>query len=91
LNKCEINYIKPEEWSPNSPDAASIDYAICGHLKNQLNKIEIKSLEELKKKLLCEWRKIDQSYIDKVLASWPKRVFKIFKARGFHIEHRLKF
>ena len=33
---------------------------------------------------------MSQSYIDKVLASWPKRVFMIYKNRGSHIEHRLK-
>ncbi len=75
---------------PNSPDTAPMDYAIWTHLKNQLNKSEIKTIDELKTKLLCEWRQMDQSFIDKVLASWPKRVFKIFKTRGLHIEHRLK-
>ena len=90
LNKCKINFIKPEEWMPSSPDAAPMDYAIWGHLKQQLNKTKIHSLDDLKKKLLYVWKKMDQAYIDKVLASWPKRVFKIFKARGFHIEHRLK-
>lgn len=89
LNKCGINYVKPEEWLPSSPDAAPMDYAVWGYLKQRLNKTEIKTLDELKKKLLYEWRKMDQAYIDNVLASWPKRVFKIFKARGFHIEHRL--
>ena len=33
---------------------------------------------------------MNQIYIDKVLAAWPKRVFQIYKARGFYIEHRLK-
>ena len=90
LNNCKINYVKPEEWMPSSPDAAPMDYSVWGYLKQQLNKTEIKSLDELKKRLLREWTKIDQVYIDKVLASWPKRVFQIYKARGFHVEHRLK-
>ena len=42
------------------------------------------------KKILYQWKKIDEIYIDKVLAVWPKRVYRIYKARGFHIEHRLK-
>ncbi len=67
-----------------------MDYSIWSYLKNQLNKSEIKNIDELKKKLLYQWRKMDQSFIDKVLCSWPKRVYKMFKARGFHIEHRLK-
>ena len=70
----------------NSPDAAPMDYAIWGHL----NKSEIKTIDELKQKLLYQWRKMDQLFIDKVFASWRKRAYKIFKARGFHIEHRSK-
>ena len=33
LNKSTINYVKPEEWMPKSPDAAPIDYSIWGYLK----------------------------------------------------------
>ena len=43
----------------------------------------------LKLKLLIEWRKMSQTYVDKVLASWPKRVLMIYNARGYHVEHRL--
>jgi hypothetical protein len=51
---------------------------------------KIESLDELKKRFLKHWRKMSQAYINKVLAYWPIRVFLIYKARGFHIEHRLK-
>ena len=50
LYNCKINYMKPEEWMPSSPDAAPMDYSVWGYLKQQLNKTEIKSLDELKKK-----------------------------------------
>ena len=42
------------------------------------------------KKILCQWKKIPQIYIDKVFADWPKQVHRIYKARGFHIENCLK-
>jgi hypothetical protein len=90
LNASKINYVKPEEWMPKSPDAAPMDYSIWGYLKQRLNKQKIETLSELKKKLLYQWKKMDQTYIDKVLAYWPKRVFLILKARDLHIEHRLK-
>ncbi|CAF4458272.1 unnamed protein product [Rotaria socialis] len=90
LNESKINYVKPEEWMPKSPDAAPMDYSIWGYLKQRLNKQKIGNLNELKKKLLYQWTKMDQLYIDKVLAQWPKRVFLIYKARAFHIEHHLK-
>ncbi|CAF5166559.1 unnamed protein product, partial [Rotaria magnacalcarata] len=88
MNKTKINYVKPQEWMPKSPDTAPMDYAVWGHLKQRLNKCKIETLDQLKK-IVYEWKKIDQTYIDKVLAWWPKRVFLIYKARGFHIEHRL--
>ncbi|CAF5152427.1 unnamed protein product, partial [Rotaria magnacalcarata] len=30
LNASKINYVKPEEWMPKSPDAAPMDYSIWG-------------------------------------------------------------
>jgi predicted transcriptional regulator/hemolysin-activating ACP:hemolysin acyltransferase len=80
LDQNKIHYITPQEWMPASPDAAPMDYSIWGYLKQQLNKTRIDSLDELKKRLLCEWRKMNQIYIDKVLASWPRRVLMIYKA-----------
>lgn len=90
LNQSKISFIKPEEWMPKSPDAAPMDYAVWGYLKQRLNRHPIQTLDELRKKIRREWRKIERFYIEKVLAQWPKRVFLIYRARGFHIEHRLK-
>ena len=42
----KINYIKPEEWIPSSPDAAPMDYSIWGYLKQRLNRTNTKSLDE---------------------------------------------
>ena len=88
LNEKQINYIKPEEWMPSSPDAARMDYSIWGYLKQRLNRTNTKSLAELKKNLI-EWRKMSQTYVDKVLASWSKRVLMIYNDRGYHVKHRL--
>ena len=90
MDKCKINYITLDEWLLKSPDVAPMDYAIWAYLKRRLNKTETKTIDELKKNLLLEWTKMNQSYIDKVLAFWPKRVFKIYRTHGFHIERRLK-
>ena len=82
--------MKAEEWMPKSPDAAPINYSIWDYLKQQLNKQKIETLDELEKKILYQWKKIDEIYIDKALSNWPKRVYRMYKARAFHIEHRLK-
>ena len=42
LNNSKINYVKPEEWTSKSPDAAPMDYSIWGYLKQQLNKQKLK-------------------------------------------------
>jgi arginine repressor/hemolysin-activating ACP:hemolysin acyltransferase len=51
MNEAKLNYVKPEEWMPKSPDAAPMDYAVWGYLKQRLNKHKIETLDELKKKL----------------------------------------
>ena len=66
-----------------------MDYSIWGYLKQQLSKQNIETRWTFKK-ILYQWRKIDQIYIDKVLVDWPKRVYRIYKACGCHIEYRLK-
>ena len=50
LNKSKINYVKPEEWMPKSPDAVPMDYSTWGYLKQQLSTQKIETLNELKKK-----------------------------------------
>ncbi len=50
MNASGINYVKPEEWMPKSPDAAPMDYSVWGYLKQQLNKQKIETLSQLKKK-----------------------------------------
>ena len=50
--------MKPEEWTPKSPDAAPMDYSIWDHLKQQLNKQKIGTLDKLFKKFVS-MEKID--------------------------------
>ncbi|CAF3506214.1 unnamed protein product [Rotaria socialis] len=49
LNASKMKYVKPEEYMPKSPHAATMDYSIWGYLKQRLNKQKIGSLSELKK------------------------------------------
>jgi len=81
--------MKPEEWMGSSPDAAPMDYSIWGYLKQRLNGTNTKSLGELKKRLLIEWRNMNQTYIDKILASWSKRVFMIYNDPDYHVKHHI--
>ncbi|GBN40570.1 hypothetical protein AVEN_21658-1, partial [Araneus ventricosus] len=33
----QVQFLKPQQWMPNSPDATPCDYFLWGHLKNKLN------------------------------------------------------
>ena len=67
-----------------------MDYSIWEYLKQQLNKQNVEIRDELKENILYQWKKLDQTYIDKILANCPKRIYLTVKARGCRIEHRLK-
>ena len=69
LRNRNVNFIKPEEWMPQSPDAAPVDFGIWGILKRRLQKRNINSLLGLEKALKDEWQKLDQETINKTLAS----------------------
>ena len=57
LNGLGINYVKPHEWMPKSPDAAPMDYSIWGYLKQRLNKQTIEDLTQLKKNFCISGRR----------------------------------
>lgn len=72
---------------PNTPDAASCDYFLWGHLKTKIKKIKVKDLKHLKK-LICRLSKnIPQEIINKALKSWPNRCRLIYYNKGKNIEN----
>jgi len=88
LRSQNISFISPEEWLPNSPDAAPCDFFLWGFLKNQIRKMKVTSERELKNAIRLCVRKVPQNMIDNALKSWPKRLRKIYEADGGHIENR---
>lgn len=89
LTDQQVQFLRPEQWIPNSPDAAPCDYFLWGHLKNKLNKRRISTLRGLQRAIREEVKKIPQEMILRALKSWPKRCRQIYYAGGRHIEkHR---
>lgn len=86
----KINFVTPEEWMPESPDAASMDFAILGIIKRRLQKRKLYTLAGLKRALKDEWKKLEPTVINKTLQSWPKRCRLIYNMHGSHIEHLLQ-
>ena len=89
LRKNKVKYIRPDQWLPNSPDAAPLDYLIWHWIKQQLNKHTISTIRGLKTAISGICKNIPQSLILRALKAWPKRLRKIYYAKGGHIEHEL--
>ncbi|GBM44358.1 hypothetical protein AVEN_185661-1 [Araneus ventricosus] len=49
LTDQQVQFLRPQQWMPNSPDAAPCDYILWGYLKNKLNKRRISTLRGLQK------------------------------------------
>ncbi|GBN88783.1 hypothetical protein AVEN_187676-1 [Araneus ventricosus] len=45
LTDQQVQFLRPQQWMPNSPDAAPCDYFLWGHLKNKLNKRRVSTLK----------------------------------------------
>ena len=84
----KIPFMPPGDWLPNSPDAAPCDFWLWGYLKHKLKQRKVTTIEGLKRAVRDELRNIPDDMRKKALASWPKRVYKIMKAEGKHIENK---
>ena len=83
-----FNYLKKEEWLPKSPGAVPMDYFVWGYLKRLLFKSRVKDMAGFNSALKRAWNKVPQEIINKALASWPKCIYKIYKAKGSYIQDK---
>ncbi len=81
----KIPFLTPNQWLPNSPDAAPLDFFFWGYLKGRINQRNPKTLEGLKKIIKDEVKKVPQTMINKALKSWG-RCRQIYHNKGLHIE-----
>jgi len=58
------DFISPQDWLPNSPDLNPVDYAIWGILQERVYRFQICDVDDLKERLIEEWRRFDQNIID---------------------------
>ena len=87
LRSQNIKFLTPEQWVPNSPDAAPCDYFLWGYLHNRINKRKISTLLGLKRCITEELHRIPQDMIDRSLKTWPSKVRHIYYNHGGHIEN----
>ncbi|GBL74687.1 hypothetical protein AVEN_243573-1 [Araneus ventricosus] len=86
LTNQQVQFLRPQQWMPNSPDSAPCDYFLWRHVKKKLNKRRVSTLRGLQKAIREEVKKIPQEMILRALKSWPKRCRQICYAEGRHIE-----
>jgi hypothetical protein len=89
LKDNQIKFIISEEWTPQSPDNAPMDYFGWGYIKKKLNRRKVRTLKGLKRALRQEWDSIPHEHIIKALKSWPQRCRRIYENKGFQFEKLL--
>ena len=83
------SFIPCHKWPPNSPDLNPLDYCVWGALKEIVYTRSFTTLEGLKAVITEEFEAISQTFIDKAIQQWRKRLQMVVKNSGGHIEHLL--
>jgi len=68
------DFISPLDWPPSSPDLNLVNYAICGILQERVYRCQIRDVDQLKERLIEEWRRFDQKVIDRAVNQWHDRL-----------------
>jgi transposase len=82
-------FIPPSLWPPNSPDLNPVDYKIWGVLQDRVYGTRIRDVDHLKRRLVEEWARFDQSIIDGAINQWRQRLNACVHADGEHFEQMI--
>lgn len=84
-------FIKKDEWPPNSPDLNPLDYHVWGAMleKYQKHTPKPRNSAELKDVLQSIWDSLPQGPINKAVLNFRKRLQACIAAEGSHFEHQL--
>ena len=85
------DFIKKDEWPPNSPDLNPLDFHVWGAMleKYQAYTPKPKNKAELKTVLQAIWDELPQEPIDRAILSFRSRLLACIRAQGGHFEHLL--
>jgi len=73
------NFIEPSVWPPNSPDINPVDYAVWGALQQDVYRVPIVGLQDLKDRVRTCWASLDQQLINKAIDQWRPRLKTVVK------------
>lgn len=75
------------DWPPYSPDLNPCDFFLWGYLKDTIYKNGVKSIEDIKAKLVETIQKIQPSVLESVVGAFENRLRAVIEAEGAHIEN----
>jgi hypothetical protein len=86
------DFIKKDEWPPNSPDLNPLDYHVWGAMleKYRAHRPKPTNRAELKTVLQVIWDDLPQESIDRAILSFRRRLQACIRADGGHFEHQLQ-
>ena len=76
-----------DEWPEASPDLNPLDYAIWAKLENMACSKPHTSVEDLKKYLLREWKRLPIESVRAAIEDWRPRLNLCVKPKGGHFEN----
>ena len=84
-------FIKKDEWPPQSADCNPMDYGIWEILKQKIysGRKEKFTEPELRTEILKAWEEMDQQTIQKCISKWKNRLRMVIDQDGGPIEHLL--
>lgn len=86
------DFIRKDEWPPNSPDLKPLDYHVWGAMLERYKIFHPKptTIDEPKKVLQTIWDQLPQDSINIAVLGFTKRLRACVKAGGGHFEYALK-
>lgn len=82
-----ISLKTPMEGPPLSPDLSPLDFFLWGYLKDRVYEPAPKDINELKRAIKREMRKIQVDVCMSVIRNFRERVDLVVRQNGRHLEH----
>ena len=76
-------------WPPNSPDLILVSCQIWVVMQRRVYQRQIRSMDELKRRLIDVWCGLEQSIFDEAIDKWRGRHRACVHAKGGHFEYNL--
>lgn len=74
------------EWPPRSPDLSPLDIFLWGYLKGKVYRDNPANIDQLKKNIRREIKKIPTTVLEKVINSFEKRLLECKERSGKHLK-----